>query len=34
VRGFKSVAGALSGIALTQWLYNGEAVYDLRELAA
>jgi transposase-like protein len=34
VRGFKSVAGALAGIALTQWLYSGAAEHDLRELAA
>lgn len=34
VRGFKSVAGALSGIALTQWMYSGAPVHDLRELAA
>ena len=34
VRGFKSVAGALAGIALTQWLYSGAAVHDLGELAA
>ena len=34
VRGFKSVGGALAGIALTQWVYSGAAVHDLRELAA
>lgn len=34
VRGFKSVAGALAGIALTQWLYSGAPVHDLAELAA
>ncbi len=34
VRGFKSVAGALAGVALTQWLYSGAAQHDLRELAA
>ena len=34
VRGFKSVAGALAGIALTQWLYSGALVHDLRDLAA
>ena len=34
VRGFKSVAGALAGIALTQWVYSGAPVHDLRELAA
>src|SRR3990170_5346441 len=34
VRGFKSVAGALAGVALTQWLYSGAAVHDLAELAA
>jgi transposase-like protein len=34
VRGFKSVAGALAGIALTQWMYSGAPVHDLRELAA
>ena len=34
VRGFKSVTGALAGIALTQWLYSGAPVLDLRELAA
>lgn len=33
VRGFKSLAGALAGIALTQWLYSGAAQHDLRELA-
>ena len=34
VRGFKSVAGALAGIVLTQWLYSGAEQHDLRELAA
>ncbi len=34
VRGFKSVAGALAGIALTQWVYSGAPLHDLRELAA
>ena len=34
VRGFKSVAGMLAGVALTQWLYSGAAVHDLSELAA
>lgn len=34
VRGFKSVAGALSGIALTQWLYDGAETHDLADLAA
>ena len=34
VRGFKSVAGALAGIALTQWVYSGADLHDLRELAA
>ncbi len=34
VRGFKSVTGALAGVALTQWLYSGAAVHDLRELEA
>jgi len=34
VRGFKSVAGALAGIALTQWAYSGAPAHDLRELAA
>ncbi|MFQ5488923.1 MAG: transposase, partial [Gammaproteobacteria bacterium] len=34
VRGFKSVAGALAGVALTQWLYSGAAVHDLAELVA
>ena len=34
VRGFKSVAGMLAGVALTQWLYSGAAVHDLAELAA
>ena len=33
-RGFKSISGALAGIALTQWVYSGAAVHDLRELAA
>ncbi len=34
VRGFKSVAGALAGVALTQWLYSGAKVHDLGELVA
>jgi transposase-like protein len=34
VRGFKSVAGMLAGVALTQWVYSGAPVHDLRELAA
>jgi transposase-like protein len=34
VRGFKSVAGALAGVALTQWLYSGASQHDLRDLAA
>lgn len=34
VRGFKSVAGALAGVALTQWLYSGAEQHDLRDLAA
>lgn len=34
VRGFKSVAGMLAGVALTQWLYSGAEVHDLGELAA
>ena len=34
VRGFKSVRGALAGVALTQWLYSGAEVHDLRELVA
>ncbi|WP_322796252.1 DDE-type integrase/transposase/recombinase [Tepidiforma sp.] len=34
VRGFKSVTGALAGVALTQWLYSGAAQHDLRELVA
>ena len=34
VRGFKSVEGALTGIALTQWLYSGADRHDLAELAA
>ncbi len=34
VRGFKSVGGALAGIALTQWLYSGAETHDLADLAA
>lgn len=34
VRGFGSVAGALAGVALTQWLYSGAALHDLAELVA
>lgn len=33
-RGFKSIGGALAGIALTQWAYSGAAAHDLRDLAA
>ena len=33
VRGFKSVTGALAGVALTQWLYSGAAQHNLAELA-
>jgi hypothetical protein len=29
MRGYKSLGGMLSGIALTQWLYSGEPVHDL-----
>ncbi len=34
VRGFKSVTGALAGVALTQWLYSGAEEHDLAELVA
>jgi transposase-like protein len=34
VRGFKSMAGMLAGVALTQWLYSGTAVHDVAELVA
>lgn len=34
VRGFKSMAGMLAGVALTQWLSSGAEVHDLRELVA
>lgn len=34
VRGFKSLAGMLAGVTLTQWLYSGAGVHDLTELAA
>lgn len=35
MRGYKSVEGMSNGIALTQWLYNGEDEHDLaREMAA
>ncbi len=34
VRGFKSMAGMLAGVALTQWLYSGAAVHDMAELVA
>lgn len=34
VRGFGSVAGALAGVALTQWLYSGAPLHDLAELVA
>lgn len=35
MRGYKSVEGMTNGIALTQWLYNGEEEHDLsKEMAA
>lgn len=34
VRGYKSVKGALAGVALTQWLYSGATKHDLAELVA
>ena len=34
VRGFKSMAGMLAGVALTQWLYSGAPEHDLLELVA
>lgn len=35
MRGYKSVEGMTNGIALTQWLYNGEDGHDLaKEMAA
>ena len=34
VRGYKSVRGALVGVALTQWLYSGAPEHDLGELVA
>jgi transposase-like protein len=34
VRGFKSMAGMLAGVALTQWLHSGAATHDLLELVA
>lgn len=34
VRGFKSVAGLLAGVALTQWLGSGAEAHDLRQLVA
>jgi transposase-like protein len=34
VRGFKSLAGMLAGVTLTQWLYSGAAVHDVAELVA
>ncbi len=34
VRGFKSIAGMLTGVALTQWLYSGAPVHDMAELVA
>ncbi len=34
VRGFKSMAGMLAGVALTQWLYSGAPVHDMAELVA
>ena len=33
-RGFKSIGGALAGIALTQWASSGAGAHDLRDLAA
>jgi transposase-like protein len=33
VRGFKSVLGAVAGVALTQWLYSGAERHNLAELA-
>jgi transposase-like protein len=33
-RGFGSAAGALAGIALTQWIYSGAETHDLGELVA
>jgi transposase-like protein len=32
VRGFKSVAGAMAGVTLTQWLHSGAQTHDLCEL--
>jgi len=34
VRGFKSLAGVLTGVALSQWLYSGAAEHNLTALAA
>jgi len=35
MRGYKSVEGMANGIALTQWLYDGEDEHDLaKEMAA
>jgi transposase-like protein len=34
VRGYKSVGGALAGVALTQWLYSGAPEHHLVELVA
>lgn len=34
VRGFKSEAGALNLVALTQWVYTAKEAHDLRELVA
>ena len=34
VRGFKSVAGMLAGVSLTQWLYSGADAHDRLELVA
>jgi len=34
MRGYKSVRGALAGVALTQWLYSGAPEHHLRELVA
>jgi transposase-like protein len=34
MRGYKSLAGMCNGIALTQWLYNGEVDHDLAPIIA
>jgi transposase-like protein len=34
VRGFKSMAGMLTGVVLTQWLYSGATQHNLAELLA